>query len=235
MSSEKIIHCGPCSFDDVTKEAGRWCTNCEEGLCEDCEHVHRKSKISRNHRVISIEDYRKIENVSISLICSANSRQSAALFDLQEMIERTLYNVKQRIKNRESATKEMEKQELTVKTMVFESRMIINGHLDRLQDKLLNELTSTSDTCKSKYLKILQKLKSTAEMLTKLREQTLHMKQFSSDIQVFLGTRQFNRLIESEIKSMKDEIGPIKDYELKVENHSIIEKLLNEVEEFGQI
>ncbi|CAC5408360.1 unnamed protein product [Mytilus coruscus] len=27
-------------------------------------------------------------------------------------------------------------------------------------------------------------------MLTKLREQTIHMKQFSSDIQVFLGTRQ---------------------------------------------
>ncbi|XP_052079892.1 uncharacterized protein LOC127718037 [Mytilus californianus] len=274
MASGKHIPCGPCRFDDVTKDAGRWCTNCEEGLCEDCENVHRKSKTSRNHQVISLEDYRKIENVSISQVCehhgenlewfckthdevlcvvcvpskhkscsdvipitvnSANSRQSTALFDLEETIGRTLRNVKQCIKNRESATKEIEKQEIVVKTMVLETRMKINSHLDRLQEKLLNELGLTSHTCKSKYMKILQKLESTKEMLIKLKEETLHMKQFSSDIQVFLGTRQFNKQIKSEIKSTKSELGSTKDYELKVAIHSIIEKLSNEVEEFGQI
>ncbi|CAC5408361.1 unnamed protein product [Mytilus coruscus] len=151
MASGKHIPCGTCMFGDVSKDAWRWCTNCEEGLCEDCEKVHRKSKTSRNHQVISIEDYRKIENVSISQLCehhgenlewfckshdevlcvvcvpskhkscsdvipiivnSANSRQSTALSDLEETIDGTLRNVKQCIKNRESATKEIEKQEL---------------------------------------------------------------------------------------------------------------------------
>ncbi|VDI31828.1 Hypothetical predicted protein [Mytilus galloprovincialis] len=274
MASGNYISCGPCMFDDVKKNAGRWCTNCEEGLCEDCENLHRKSKISRNHKVITIEDYRKIEHVSISQVCehhgenlewfckshdealcvvcvpskhkacsdvipisiySANSRQSSALSDLEEMIHGTLRNVKQCIKNRESATKELEKQELAVKTMVLETRIKLNGQLDKLQEKLLHELRSTSQTCKSKYVEILQKLKSTEEMLTKLREQTLHMKQFSSDIQVFLGTRQGNRRVVSEIESIKEEIGDAKNYELNVSIHSKIEKLVKEVDDFGQI
>lgn len=69
MASETHVPCGPCRYDDVTKNAKRWCTNCEEGLCEDCENVHRKSKVSRSHKVISIQDYRKIENVSVSQVC----------------------------------------------------------------------------------------------------------------------------------------------------------------------
>ncbi|XP_071150326.1 uncharacterized protein [Mytilus edulis] len=274
MASGKHILCGPCCFDDVQKNAGRWCTKCEEGLCEDCEKVHRRIKSSRNHKVITIEDYRKIEHISISQVCehhgenlewfckshdevlcvmcvpskhktcsdvipisvySANARQSTALSDLEETIGETLRNVKQCIKNRESATKEIEKRELAIKTMVLETRTKINGKLDNLQEKLLHELRSTSNTCSSKYMKILQTLKSKEEMLTKLSEQTIHMKQFFSDLQVFLGTRQVNRQILSEIESTKMEINASKDYKLKVAFHTLIEKLSSEMEEFGQI
>ncbi|VDH91969.1 Hypothetical predicted protein [Mytilus galloprovincialis] len=151
------------------------------------------------------------------------------------MITGTLRNVKQCIKNRESATKDIEKQELEVRTIVFETRKKINGHLDKLQEKLLHELTSTAHTCKSKSIKILQKLKSTEQILTKLRKETDYMKQFSSDIQVFLGTRQVNKRIIHEVESMKREFGAAKDYELKVSIHSLIEKLSNDVEDFGKI
>ncbi|XP_076088644.1 uncharacterized protein LOC143059065 [Mytilus galloprovincialis] len=274
MATGKIIPCGPCNVDDVTKNAWRWCTSCEEGLCEDCEHVHRRSKASRNHQVISIEDYRKIENVSISQVCehhgenlewfckihdeilcvacvpskhkacsdvvpisesSANSRQSASLFDLEETIEGTLNNVTLCIKNRESATKELEKQEMAVKSMVLQTRTKMNVHLDKLQEKLLHELRSTSQTCISKYMKIIRKLKSTEEMLTKLREETKHMKQFSSDVQVFLGTRQMKKRVGSEVETIKNEISVTKDYKLKISIDGLIEKLSNEVEEFGKI
>ncbi|VDH97273.1 Hypothetical predicted protein [Mytilus galloprovincialis] len=229
--------CGPCSFDEVTKDAARWCTKCEEGLCDDCEKAHKRSKSTRNHQVISIEDYRKIENISIFQICnqlgenlewfckshdevlcvvcvpskhkacsdvipitvsSVNSRQSAALSDLEETILGTLRNMKQCIKNRESTTKEMEKQELDVKTMVLETKTKLNNHLDKLQEKLLLELSSITHTFKSKYMKIIQQ-------------------------------------ITNEVESIKNEIGAAKDYELKVSINSLIEKLSNDVEEFGKI
>lgn len=53
-------------------------------------------------------------------------------------------------------------------------------------------------------------------MLTKLREQTKHMKQYSSDIQVSFGTHQVDMRIVHEAKSIKSEIDTTKDYELKV-------------------
>ncbi|XP_071150328.1 uncharacterized protein [Mytilus edulis] len=274
MSLEKDVLCGPCLFDDVTKDAGRWCTNCEEGLCRECENVHRKGKTTRNHKVITIDDYRKIEHVSISQICeqhgenlewfckshdevlcvvcvpskhktcsdvipisanSANSGQSSALNDLEETIEGTLRNVQQCIKNRESATKEIEKQELEVRIIVLDTRTKINVHLDKLEENLLNELRSKSCICKSKYKNILEKLKSTEEMLTKFREQSIHIKQFSSDIQVFLGTRQINKQILDEIKTINTELGVSKNYALDVSFHSLIKKLSNEVEDFGKM
>ncbi|CAC5404508.1 unnamed protein product [Mytilus coruscus] len=143
--------------------------------------------------------------ISIS-VASKNARQSTALSDLVESIDRRLSNIEQCITNRDCATKEIEKQELEIKKIILEMRKKVNTHLDKLEEKLLLELGSTSRYCKSEYAKILQKLKSAEEKLTKLREQTLHIKQFSSDIQVFLGMYQGIRLIVSETKAITDSI-----------------------------
>ncbi|CAG2223005.1 unnamed protein product [Mytilus edulis] len=118
-NSNRLPCCGPCGFDDVTEKAKRWCTDCKEGLCENCEKAHIKNKISRNHKIISIEDYRKIENVSIS--------------------------------------------------------------------------------------------------------------------EVFLGTYQGNKTVVTETKSIKNAIKSFKDYKLKLDLNSLIEKLSIEVQDFGQI
>lgn len=32
-----MILCGPCGYAEYTQRAEKWCTVCEEGLCEDCE------------------------------------------------------------------------------------------------------------------------------------------------------------------------------------------------------
>ena len=50
MTTSRNIICGIC-----------------EGLCSDCEHHHKVSKASRNHGVISIENYHKLPS-SISEI-----------------------------------------------------------------------------------------------------------------------------------------------------------------------
>lgn len=119
--------------------------------------------------------------------------------------------------------------------MILETRTKINLHLNMLEEKLLCELKSTTNTCKSTYMKFLRKLESTEEMLTKLREQTLHMKEFSSDILVFLGTRQVTYLIARETNSIKNELGDVKDYRFQVTLHEPIEKFVNIVQNFGKI
>lgn len=69
------ILCGPCGYEGNIKNTTNWCSYCEEGFCEDCEKVHRSSKISRNHTLISISDYQKIKDVAVSQSCEGYGKR----------------------------------------------------------------------------------------------------------------------------------------------------------------
>ncbi|XP_063427250.1 uncharacterized protein LOC134710783 [Mytilus trossulus] len=72
--SEKNL-CGPCGYAENNKKAEKWCSVCEEGLCTDCEKVHNVIKTSRNHRLISIEDFWKIQNITVNLNCEDHDKR----------------------------------------------------------------------------------------------------------------------------------------------------------------
>ncbi|CAG2194433.1 unnamed protein product [Mytilus edulis] len=71
--TSKIL-CGTCNYDDTTKDARQWCTNCEEGLCKDCEKYHRSTKITKSHILISIIDYQQIKNVIENQVCEQHGK-----------------------------------------------------------------------------------------------------------------------------------------------------------------
>ena len=54
------ILCGICESQHITKCAGHWCPECEEGLCSECQKHHSLSKATRTHGIISIENYKKL-------------------------------------------------------------------------------------------------------------------------------------------------------------------------------
>ena len=67
MATSRNILCGICEAQHITKYADQWCPECDEGLCSDCENHHKVSKATRNHDVISIDNYHKLPS-SISEI-----------------------------------------------------------------------------------------------------------------------------------------------------------------------
>ena len=67
MATSRNILCGICEARHITKYADKFCPECDEGLCSDCENHHKVSKSSRNHGVISIDNYHKLPS-SISEI-----------------------------------------------------------------------------------------------------------------------------------------------------------------------
>ena len=61
MATFGDILCGICEAKHITKHADHWCSECDEGLCADCEtDFHKISKATRNHGIISIENYKKL-------------------------------------------------------------------------------------------------------------------------------------------------------------------------------
>ncbi|CAC5407451.1 unnamed protein product [Mytilus coruscus] len=66
MADDSMIKCGPCEYKNESKKASKWCTECEEGYCNECVKDHKLHKILRDHRVISVDDYFKIADLSKS-------------------------------------------------------------------------------------------------------------------------------------------------------------------------
>ncbi|VDI62671.1 Hypothetical predicted protein [Mytilus galloprovincialis] len=276
MASNPDIPCGPCAYERNTNVAMKWCSHCEEGFCTDCEKSHRSLKLTRDHKVIAIEDYLKIQDVSVDLTCKThgkkldlfckfhgvaicavcvpsahktcqaydiisiddaaeNAKSSAALTELEVTISRTLEHVRPCIKNRLSASMKIDTDDQMIKEFIKETRMKLNKQLDALEKKLLLELKLQHEKCKAKHSKLLKKLEQTEKEFEKLEEQTQQMKLFASDLQVFLGTCQMNKITMEKIALLKAEIGKERNYAIQMKLNSVVSSLINEVKEFGEI
>ncbi|VDI08545.1 Hypothetical predicted protein [Mytilus galloprovincialis] len=74
MASSKPIPCGPCIEGKVNTKADIWCYNCDEGLCSTCSGHHRRSKGTRDHKIIGIKSYKPSVQV-IETQCDKHGQQ----------------------------------------------------------------------------------------------------------------------------------------------------------------
>ncbi|XP_052085816.1 E3 ubiquitin-protein ligase TRIM71-like [Mytilus californianus] len=69
--------CGVCDFRNIQKSSVVWCSECDEGLCDECKEHHGAVKSSRNHNVIPVTEYQKLPlNVlKITQTCQKHKEQ----------------------------------------------------------------------------------------------------------------------------------------------------------------
>ncbi|CAC5423042.1 unnamed protein product [Mytilus coruscus] len=58
--SDSTALCGLCIRRHLSKPSTVWCIDCYEGLCLDCKEHHSLLKATRNHNIISINEYQKL-------------------------------------------------------------------------------------------------------------------------------------------------------------------------------
>ncbi|XP_071136810.1 chromosome partition protein Smc-like [Mytilus edulis] len=70
-------NCGVCLYRQVTKPSVVWYSECDEGLCGDCNEHHSIAKASRNHETVFIAEYKKlpIEILQIATICKIHNEK----------------------------------------------------------------------------------------------------------------------------------------------------------------
>ncbi|CAG2214008.1 unnamed protein product [Mytilus edulis] len=244
MSTE--ILCGPCGYEDNIKNAKKWCTDCEEGLSKIKDVAISQTCIGHGKRYdlycsehdkplcIDCVDQHKSCSQLVSLDNAAtNAKQSTALADLQDTINGAIQNVGRCIKTQERINKEFDQQESLIKKNIQETREKLNQHLDLWEQKLMQNLSTKTAVCKSTYGKILNQLHLADKKLSQLKEELETMKQMASDIQVFLGTREFNKTVSEEIQSIRGMIKSTKYFEIKMETDSSITSLLDCVNRLG--
>lgn len=64
--------CGVCEYRHITKQSVVWCSECDEGLCEECKEHHGVSKGTRSHGIESITEYQKLPYNVLQLASSCD-------------------------------------------------------------------------------------------------------------------------------------------------------------------
>ncbi|KAK3108753.1 hypothetical protein FSP39_014829 [Pinctada imbricata] len=49
--------CTACERENETESAFSWCVNCSEALCNTCDRYHRKTKATKSHKLVNIDDH----------------------------------------------------------------------------------------------------------------------------------------------------------------------------------
>ena len=60
MATTTTQYCNICDHDNESKLAATWCPECEQFLCTDCNRHHAKCSSTKQHIVISMENYKKL-------------------------------------------------------------------------------------------------------------------------------------------------------------------------------
>ncbi|XP_063426143.1 E3 ubiquitin-protein ligase TRIM71-like [Mytilus trossulus] len=69
MASSFKQFCTICNDDGISNRAVTWCTECEVLFCGDCEKHHNKSRLSKNHKIMSAKDYQKLPALMQEISC----------------------------------------------------------------------------------------------------------------------------------------------------------------------
>ncbi|XP_063400041.1 uncharacterized protein LOC134684668 [Mytilus trossulus] len=69
--------CGVCELRNISKQSVIWCSDCEEGLCDNCKVHHTLSKGSRNHGTVTIAEYQKVPSnvIQIAQSCKKHDQK----------------------------------------------------------------------------------------------------------------------------------------------------------------
>ncbi|CAG2254037.1 unnamed protein product [Mytilus edulis] len=60
MASSVKHFCTICEYDGISNTAVTWCTECEVFFCGDCEKTHSKSGLSKHHKTMSADNYKRL-------------------------------------------------------------------------------------------------------------------------------------------------------------------------------
>lgn len=127
-----------------------------------------------------------------------NARHSSTIFDIEQSLQFLQEYVTELIKNRTENKSDLYEQEQDLREKVKNFRQRLNGHLDRLELKLLEELSTESNLHNKKIENALVQLIDKSMKINDLKHDVAKMKTFASDLQVFLGMKEIETTVEDE-------------------------------------
>ncbi|XP_063396962.1 transcription intermediary factor 1-alpha-like [Mytilus trossulus] len=247
--SSKLIVCGVCEYRNINKPSVVWCSECDEGLCKECQEHHAASKVSRDHSCVQISEYQKLpanileithncpkHNEKYQIFCKKhdspccrrcvveshdqcgglnaiddviqNVKSSNAFLEIEQMLVEVSENLQRIRKGRQDNIQSLKENKTKIELEIKETRILINDHLDKLQESLLKELYAAEEKENKKISCLISSIQEKEMEITEYLTNFDKIKQHASDLQTFVAMKHIQQDVsknEQFIESMLKE------------------------------
>ncbi|XP_071178296.1 uncharacterized protein [Mytilus edulis] len=232
--SSKLTVCGVCEYRNITKPSVVWCSECDEGLCEECKEHHAASKGTREHSTVPISEYQKLpsnileitqtcrkHNEKYQTFCKKhdcpccrrcviethddcrelnaiddviqNVKSSNAFLEIEQVLAELFENLQRISNDRQDNLKSLKENKTKIELEIKEIRMLINDHLDKLQEILMKELYAAEEKENKKISCLISSIQEKEREITECQANLGKIKQHASDLQTFLAMKHIQQ------------------------------------------
>ncbi|KAL3886957.1 hypothetical protein ACJMK2_026913 [Sinanodonta woodiana] len=163
--------CDPCSSEEQSIIAMGFCVECREYLCESCINAHKKIKIAKGHRILTIDEISKspdiIMNLNVSSSCTIHTDKEIEYFCKDH---KTVCCVKCSIIDHRSCS-ELVDLKTNAKSALEEDPRDVFEILRRIEDFLMSHMQTSKSNIKrleTQTNEIVSTIKNAREQVNKL-------------------------------------------------------------------
>ncbi|VDH96963.1 Hypothetical predicted protein [Mytilus galloprovincialis] len=184
-------------------------------VCQTCtEHNKKLESFCQQHdQLLCLKciqsNHSKCDNIIGIVDAAKGSKNSAAIFDLDEDIKNLLKNIEQGIVCCYDNGTVINDEEHKIKERINKTREEIDKTLDQLQEMLLSELTAKTENEREKLDKCTAELTKKEKKVKEIREQSSKIKEFASETQVFVVMKNMQHTVNKEKDIMKLKLSSI--------------------------
>ncbi|XP_071149491.1 protein wech-like [Mytilus edulis] len=152
------------------------------------------------------------------------------LKDVKENLEEIIKYLNRRIN---TSTEQKTKAAEQIRSM----RKSIDDFLDKLEQKVLDDLETKQSKLKSKMNTLLQQLKTQSNQMSQLQREFSKMTQYATELQMYVGLREIEKTTSEAAKYLDDlkSGGQLDEVNLELTISSKLQSILKDVKSFGDI
>ncbi|CAG2226154.1 unnamed protein product [Mytilus edulis] len=191
--------CGVCELRNISKQSAIWCSDCEEGLCDDCREHHDLSKGTRNHETVKIAEYQKLPSNVIQIAQSDSYKKHDQKYQIFckkhdcPCCQKCVVEDHNKCEDSKDIDDVIGEQKKSIGMAIQKAKTSINNHLNQLHQTLLKDL-DTSEVAESKKIRqLLNEVEKHENEIADFQAALANIKQYASDLQTFLTAKEMKR------------------------------------------
>ena len=197
--------------------------------CKDHENVCCRKCAFTSHK--NCKDLVPLEDVV------DNVKSSGSVQEMEHLFDELTKNIKTIIASGQDNLDMLNVTKASIEKEIKQTRLVINGYLDKLEKELLTKLQEASDSAKGKIIELVATLAEKEKEILECQDNLQNIKSHATDLETFVGLKKIEAEItknELFVQSLIDD-HKVSQRMLHCKIHQSLKTLTTDVHSFGEV